>query len=254
MHLNGMMLYLPLTDAIEYSANGTALERDRFAIFEPGSEACISTKGAHDWGTIFVPTPMLSCREPREPVSPTSRPTVRVSRVDHQSAVELRAVFRQIMTAASHSQKFESSPAAACAAAELLKVTSAVLQLPVTGMTHPSGRPRLPRQEIIARSCELLEQREGETVRVGELATAADVTERTLRTAYREYFGVGPVRYLQLRRLHQVRRTLRALDPDEITVTNALVRYGEWEFGRFASRYHRLFGELPSETLRGKSR
>jgi AraC family ethanolamine operon transcriptional activator len=78
--------------------------------------------------------------------------------------------------------------------------------------------------------------------------------ERTLRTAFKEYFGVGPRGYLQLRRLHQVHRALRAADPDEATVSKILVEHGEWSFSRFASRYQQLFGELPSETLRARTK
>jgi AraC family ethanolamine operon transcriptional activator len=109
-----------------------------------------------------------------------------------------------------------------------------------------------PRPGIIRRSQALLEQRKGRPVHVGELAAAAQVSERTLRTAFNEYFGVGPVRYLQLRQLHQVHRALRAADPEADSIGDALVKHGVWEFSRFAARYRRLFGERPTETLRTK--
>ena len=87
------------------------------------------------------------------------------------------------------------------------------------------------------------------SVLVGELAAYAEVPERTLRTTFNEYYGVGPVRYLQLKQIHQVHCELRAADPEELSVTGVLMRHGQWEFGRFAARYHQLYGELPSETL-----
>ena len=87
-------------------------------------------------------------------------------------------------------------------------------------------------------------------VSLAELAAAAGCSERTLETVFNEYFGVGPRRYLHLRQLNLIRRALKASDPETTSVTELLVRYGVWEFGRFASRYRRLFGELPSETLR----
>ena len=34
------------------------------------------------------------------------------------------------------------------------------------------------------------------------------------------------------------------------TVTDVLSLHGIWDFGRFAARYRRQFGELPSETVR----
>jgi len=81
---------------------------------------------------------------------------------------------------------------------------------------------------------------------------AADVSERTLRTAFQEVYGVGPTRYLQIRNLHRIYRALRAADPEETSVAKVLLEHHEWELGRVAGRYRRLFGELPSETLHAK--
>jgi AraC family ethanolamine operon transcriptional activator len=134
-----------------------------------------------------------------------------------------------------------------------VKVVSLVVEQRQADEPKPQGRPKLPRQEIIRRCTELLEERDGEIALVGELAAAAGVSERTLETAFTEYYGVGPVRYLQLRQLHRIRHALRAADPEAVSVTEVIVRYGEWQLGRFASRYRRLFGELPSETLRKKT-
>ena len=52
----GYILYLPLTDSCAYSANGTTISAGSFLVMEPGSEFCISTKEAHDWCSLFVPT------------------------------------------------------------------------------------------------------------------------------------------------------------------------------------------------------
>jgi AraC family ethanolamine operon transcriptional activator len=97
---------------------------------------------------------------------------------------------------------------------------------------------------------ELLEERGDRSVLVTDLAENAGVSERTLRTAFNEHFATSPARYLWTRRLHAINRALRAADPAEQSVTGLLVRHGEWQFGRFAMRYRRLFGELPSETLK----
>jgi AraC family ethanolamine operon transcriptional activator len=46
-----------------------------------------------------------------------------------------------------------------------------------------------------------------------------------------------------------VRRSLRTAATDT-TVAHVLVRHGIWDFGRFAGRYRRHFGEMLSDTLR----
>ncbi len=68
------------------------------------------------------------------------------------------------------------------------------------------GRHVVPRSQIVHKSMELVEQHDGEYLSVDQLAAAAGVSERTLRDAFQQYFGVGPVRYLNWRTLHQVRK------------------------------------------------
>jgi len=159
-----------------------------------------------------------------------------------------------LLATAARYPEFESSLGATVAAGDLLELGTLVLGRQQERKTDDAGRFKFSRTEIIRRSKKLLEQREGEHVSVGELAAASGVSERTLRTAFCETFGVGPVRYLQLRRLHRIERALRVANPEEISLAEVLARHGVWQFGRCAARYQRLFGELPSETLRPKRR
>jgi AraC-like DNA-binding protein len=83
-----------------------------------------------------------------------------------------------------------------------------------------------------------------------EICAAVGASERTLRTACEEHLGMGPIRYLTLRRMHLVRRALQHADPSKSTVTRVVTDHGFWELGRFSGTYRTLFGESPSETLR----
>ena len=113
-----------------------------------------------------------------------------------------------------------------------------------------TGRNAVPQKQLIRKTMEFVEQHADEYLVVKDLARVAGISERTLRTAFQSYFNVGPVRYLKLRTLHQIRSALKASDPSRTTVTKIAAQFGAWELGRMAQDYRSLFGELPSETLR----
>jgi AraC-like DNA-binding protein len=105
-------------------------------------------------------------------------------------------------------------------------------------------------EAIMVRFEEYLEARSDRPVYLTELCAAIGVAERTLRASCEEHLGMGPIRFLTLRRMHLVRRALSRSDPSSATVTRIVTDHGFWELGRFSVAYRTLFGESPSETLR----
>jgi AraC-like DNA-binding protein len=103
---------------------------------------------------------------------------------------------------------------------------------------------------VIARFEEFLESNRDRSLYLTEICTAIGVAERTLRACCEEHLGMGPIRFLTLRRMHLVRRALLGAERSKSTVTSILTDHGFWEFGRFSVAYRMLFGETPSETLR----
>ena len=103
---------------------------------------------------------------------------------------------------------------------------------------------------IVARFEEFLEANPDRPLYLPEICAAIGVAERTLRASCEEHLGMGPIRYLTLRRMHLVRRALLRSDPSKATVTQIVTEHGFWELGRFSVAYRALFGEPPSCTLR----
>ena len=103
---------------------------------------------------------------------------------------------------------------------------------------------------LIARFEEFLESNRDRPLYLTEICSAVGVAERTLRVCCEERLGMGPIRFLTLRRMHLVRRALLSAEPSKSTVTSILADHGFWEFGRFSVAYRTLFGETPSGTLR----
>lgn len=251
----GFLLYLPLSKGCEYLGNGASFGRGTAWLMEPNAEFYLSTKTPHDWCSLLIPGRTLPIENGgSEPSTSFERPPCRVLAPGREPLHLLEALVRDTVVAATQCSTFETSYAGKRAAAAATRLVRSIVGEPRAKEHRQRGRPRATRWDVI-RSCrELLEDHRGKPLLVSDLAAGAGVSERTLRTAFNAYFGVGPGRYLQLSRLREVHQALLAAEADETSVTEVLMRHGEWEFGRFAVRYRRLFGERPSETLAQKSR
>jgi AraC-like DNA-binding protein len=106
---------------------------------------------------------------------------------------------------------------------------------------------------VMRRFRRAVEENPEQPLYIPEICKAIGVSDRTLRLCCQEHLGMGPKRYLLLRRLHLARRALRGAAPGATTVTDIATRYGFWQLGRFAVEYQSLFGESPSATLRLQS-
>jgi AraC-like DNA-binding protein len=98
-------------------------------------------------------------------------------------------------------------------------------------------------EEVLAANCD-------RPMYLADICSAVGASERTLRASCEERLGMGPIRYLWLRRMHLARRALLGADPATATVTQIATDHGFWELGRFSVSYHALFGESPSASLR----
>jgi len=102
-------------------------------------------------------------------------------------------------------------------------------------------------RRIVAHFEEVARANIGNFVHVEDLSRNAGVNQRTLSRAFREVCGFGPYRYLQYLRLSEVKRVLLS---EETTITQAAMRLGFVELGKFGVLYKKAFGETASETRR----
>ena len=123
----------------------------------------------------------------------------------------------------------------------------------VAGSTPAASvRNRGQSMTVMRRFARVLEEGEDRAFYLAEICAAVGVSERTLRLHCAEHLGMSPHRYLWLRRMNLARRALVVANPSARTVTEIATEQGFWELGRFAGAYRQLFGETPSQTLRGE--
>jgi AraC-like DNA-binding protein len=102
---------------------------------------------------------------------------------------------------------------------------------------------------IMQRLHAVLDSFPDEPLELTDVCLAVGTTLRTLHICCQEFLGMGPARYLRLRRMHLARRALLDSESSRVSVTEIALRYGFWELGRFARYYRQMFGETPSATL-----
>lgn len=112
----------------------------------------------------------------------------------------------------------------------------------------PTGGRR--HDAVVVRFEGFLEANPDRPLYLTEICANIGVAERTLRASCEEHLGMGPIRYLTLRRMHLVRRALLRADASAASITRVVTDHGFWELGRFSVAYRALFRESPSETLR----
>lgn len=175
-----------------------------------------------------------------------SLPSTGVFRASWERASAIREIVARIL-GTSRERGSSDSPRGLTRAIEYELLVELLAALSI-GRRAKSPGPKL-RALALRRSRDFVDAAAGRRVTVRELCEATGVSWRTLDYAFKERYGVTPKAFLRARRLNAVRRQLQ--DPESAdTVSRAAGRWGFWHLSQFAADYRRLFGELPSETLR----
>lgn len=90
-----------------------------------------------------------------------------------------------------------------------------------------------------------------EHISIATLAKATGVSARTLQTGFKRCFGQTPMEYLREQRIQYVHQELISAGPDT-RVTDVFMKFGIYDFGRYARFYRERYGSLPSERLKTK--
>lgn len=118
--------------------------------------------------------------------------------------------------------------------------------------TPQTTPPASTRHAVVSRAQEYMREHVDAPLTVEDLCRVVNVSRRTLQYSFQEVLQLNPVSYLRAIRLSGARRTLKTADAARDSVQDIAARWGFWHLSRFASDYRKMFGELPSETLRGR--
>jgi AraC family transcriptional regulator, ethanolamine operon transcriptional activator len=241
---------VPTTTPGHIHVDGRSLNGNGFILVNEGQPFAIGTHRPTRWAGISIPVehPCL----PIQFLHSSSRYSRACGRTHQQAALEYvsmtKALVQRLLSSEHRIDSFENA-ATRAAEEELLSIASRVLESAAGAKHVHAGRPAYSRSRVLARALELIEASHGRALFLQDICQAAQVSERTLRSIFQEYFGVGPMRLLKIIRLRDLRAELLAADPRE-RVWKVANRLGVWDLSMFAHDYKVLFGETPHQTLR----
>jgi AraC-like DNA-binding protein len=243
------VMFLPDGSRSATQLCGIDLWPGEIAVYGAGSVNLARTQGPSQWAALsLTPDDLATAGRAivgRELVSPSG---TYVLRPPQRPMARLAALHAATVKLARTMPWMLADPAVAKALEEGLVHAMITCLVPA----EPAERKLASAHhaKVVTRFQEFLEMRCHEPVYIAEICSALAVSERTLRTCCHEQLGVGPVRYLWLRRMHLARRALLHAGPEATSVTKVATEHGFWELGRFSVEYRALFGESPSASLR----
>lgn len=192
-----------LKNNTEFTAQQICLYRGEMAHFQTqGSswvsgmslprEELVSTVGSISCRTFTLPSATSYIR-------PSAAPFARLRRL-HQKAGKLAMSAPEVLSVPAVATAFEQA---------LLHSMTACITTDAVETTTGSRQ----HTKIIKRFEDFLATRQYLPVYLAEMCTAVGASERTLRACCQEHLGMGPVRYLWLRRMHLARRALLRANP-----------------------------------------
>jgi AraC-like DNA-binding protein len=135
------------------------------------------------------------------------------------------------------------------------EITLRLLATASAGPHGPSheGVPikRVPFCDLVLATLDYIDRNGEEQRTIRKTAQTLGISERALQYAFRNMLGVSPSQYILALRLKNARRDLLAAKDRSAKVSTIAFDHDFNHLSRFAQQYRRLFGESPSQTLRG---
>jgi AraC-like DNA-binding protein len=244
----GGVILFPTHNVKAMHMNGRQFDEQTVRLQMQGDELSLASTEPHRWFSMSIPGDLLA--EWSGTGTMIKALSSRFIEIPRDRAEMVRRAVTQLGLIVQRAPDALESPSALKATTRKLRdlIRGAIWGLPIAAASP--GRQSASRSQIVRVVIDAIDSQGGEYVTVPDLASAAGVSERTLRAAFHDYCGIGPVQFLRLRTLNLVRDALRSSDPALTTVTEVATRFGVWELGRLARDYRLLFGEFPSQTLR----
>jgi AraC family ethanolamine operon transcriptional activator len=113
----------------------------------------------------------------------------------------------------------------------------------------PSRHSIQKAQRVVANAQDAMMAHQDTPLTMDQLCQLTHTSRRTLQNCFEVVCGQSPAVFLKNLRLNGVRRSL-VLEDQQFSVSDVAALWGFWHLSQFTADYKRLFGELPSSTLK----
>lgn len=120
----------------------------------------------------------------------------------------------------------------------------------MTSTAHKIKATTEKRNEAIKNATDYIDSYTDKVISIQQLCRDTGINKRTLERAFLEKYEMTPKSYLQSLRLNDAYKTLLQSDPKTTKVTDIALSHGFCHMSQFATDYRKMFGELPSTTLK----
>ena len=236
----------------QIQVNGLKLNENKLVLLRPGDAIATFAEGINNYCIISFPSQLFlqACQSFDPPLKEQLMKSHTILDIETTGSRNILNSAKEITKMAQSSEIFSFDKTQEVAIEDLLAIIFDTMAGQIISRKK-SGRPAFPLQRTIKRIHEYLAEIPEQAASVSDMARYVGSSERKLRQDIKNLFGVSPKRLLSLRKMHNIHASL--LDPSSTqSVTEILANNGIWEVGRFASSYHQIFNEYPSETLKSK--
>jgi AraC family ethanolamine operon transcriptional activator len=114
--------------------------------------------------------------------------------------------------------------------------------------TFPRGSQA--RLKVVERAIDFMQRHMHQDIDVQQLCDAVCVSRRSLQYVFEEFLHTTPMAYWRALRLNEARRVLKR--SAGCSITDLAYEWGFASPSHFTQHYKSLFGELPSQTVKGQ--
>jgi AraC family ethanolamine operon transcriptional activator len=218
-------------------------------IIRPDSEFNFANETGGQYAAVFVePNELFDFIETRQPGatnSPLWREPLSVQAIEPQPAAERVEAYKLLINSLVRDGSTMSAETLEFHKRNIMELVTAPILDAI-----PYRRARLVAQDILIRDIRhYLTMAGSQPIHISQLCERFNIHPRALFRAFHDVMGIAPIQYLRTKRLNDIHTVLRR-NGRAMTVQSVATAHGFLDLGRFSAAYRRMFGELPSQTLR----